>query len=84
MSWRHWDRAAVVHHPASGETHYFNLFSTVGLELLEKDDLSLDELTTKMAVYLDVDQDVDFARQVEALVQKFDELGLIEPCLQPE
>lgn len=74
----------MVHHPASGETHYFNVISTVALEMLEKDDLSLDGLTAKMAVYLDVDQDDNFARQVEALVRKFDELGLIEPCPQPE
>lgn len=80
---RVWDRAAVVHDPASGETHYLNLMSIVALEQLEESDLSLDELASKMSVYLDVERSSEFDNQVAALIERFDQLGLIEPCIEP-
>ena len=84
LHWRRWDRAAVVHHPASGETHYLNLFSMVALEQLADRDQSIAELAANMASYLDVESTDQFDEQVASLVRKFDELGLIEPCPQSE
>ena len=84
LHWRRWDRAAVVHHPASGETHYLNLFSMVALEQLADREQSIAELAANMAAYLDVEPGEHFGQQVDSLVRKFDELGLIEPCPQSE
>lgn len=72
----------MVHDPASGETHYLSLMSVVALEQLEQDNLSLDELASKMSVYLDVERGGDFDQQVAALIERFDQLGLIEPCIE--
>lgn len=56
----------------------------VALEHLEQGDLTLAELTARMAEYLDVEADDLFNGQVSSLVHKFDELGLIEPCQPPQ
>lgn len=82
LSWRKWGRAGVVYHPLSGETHYLNLHSMVALELLEGGAYSADELAAAVAKYLDVPADDTLLGQAAALIDKFDALGLIEPCQQ--
>lgn len=77
---RTWEGESVVFSPLSGETHFLNAFSDEALAALEQDTLSTDELIDRLSVLTPADQAQHLQESVNALVQRFDDIGLIEPC----
>lgn len=77
---RTWEGESVVFSPLSGETHFLNAFSDEALAALEEEALTLDGLVERLRELTPEDQGAKLAESLGALIQRFDDIGLIEPC----
>lgn len=77
---RTWEGESVIFSPLSGETHFLNAFSDEALAALEGDALSHDELVKRLRELTPDDQAAQLSDNLKALIQRFDDIGLIEPC----
>ncbi|MFQ5466610.1 MAG: HPr-rel-A system PqqD family peptide chaperone [Kiloniellaceae bacterium] len=80
LSWRQWDGDYVVFNPASGDTHVLDIATGEVLMRLAAGPASIEEIAECLAAFLQVDKDSDLAEAARDMVQKLDELGLIEPA----
>lgn len=77
---RTWEGESVIFSPLSGETHFLNAFSDEALAALEEEALTLDGLVERLRDLTPEDQAAKLADNLGALIQRFDDIGLIEPC----
>lgn len=77
---RSWGGESVVFSPISGETHFLNAFSDEVLSQLENQALSIQDLTSRLAELTPADQVGALGDNVATLVDRFDNIGLVEPC----
>lgn len=77
---RTWEGESVIFSPLSGETHFLNAFSDEALAALEEEALTLDGLVERLRELTPEDQGAKLAESLGALIQRFDDIGLIEPC----
>jgi PqqD family protein of HPr-rel-A system len=74
--WRCWDDETMVFHPKSGETHCLNSLAASVLRKLGECALTASELMDQLQ---SEGGDAPSVQEIEALLQQFDELGLISP-----
>lgn len=77
---RSWGGESVVFSPISGETHFLNAFSYEVLTQLESQPLTVEDIVDRLAELTAADQAADLPDNVAMIVQRFDHIGLIEPC----
>lgn len=77
---RSWGGESVVFSPISGETHFLNAFSDEVLAQVESQPLTVEEIIDRLAELTAPDQVQDLPGNVAAIVHRFDDIGLIEPC----
>jgi PqqD family protein of HPr-rel-A system len=80
LCWRAWDEEHVVFHPASGDTHLLNAFTAEVLRALEECPASGAELTQLFAPAFEAEDEPALRGQIDNLLARFHELGLIEPA----
>lgn len=78
LLWQTWDNETVVFHTGSGDTHLLNPFTCELLKLLEKNALSLTELTVALVEHETQDENMDMIRHLDATLHELGYLGLIE------
>ncbi len=66
-------------HPPSGDTHVLNPVAAEALKRLERSAASVEGLTQAMAEAVGVEPDGRLEHDMQQLIARFDELGLIEP-----
>lgn len=82
LCWRAWDDEHVVFHPASGDTHLLNAFTAEVLRALEECPATGSELTQLLAPACDAGGEPSLREQIDNLLTRFHELGLIEPVTE--
>jgi len=78
LRWRTWDEAAVVHHEASGSTHFLDPLSAAVLRSLEDGPAVLANVAARAAEHLGIPDDDDVEARVALVLEEFDRLGLAE------
>ena len=68
----------IVFHPDSGETHYLNDFSALVLRCMEDGPVSDCSLCDRLIELLG-DDNPGLESQLDSLLTRFDQLGLVEP-----
>ncbi len=77
--WRSWDADEhVVYHTVSGDTHLLNGVAAAVLRCLQKESVSTEELVGRVSHTLSIEPTLEFKREIERLLDRFDQLGLIE------
>ena len=62
----------------SGDTHLLDEVAREGLDCLVDGPLQVEELAERLAARLQIDPDADLTTYVRLLLQRFDDLGLVE------
>jgi len=80
LQWRGWDDQWVVYHAASGDTHLVDLMGGEVLRALQQAPMDTATVVAQVAASLGVPagQNEALREQVERLLQKLEELGLVE------
>jgi PqqD family protein of HPr-rel-A system len=78
LSIRDWDGDYVVFNPLSGHTHVLDIVAAEALQLLGVAPANEDDIRHRLAAFLEVPNDREFALHVRTIVAHLDELGLIE------
>lgn len=80
LQWRGWDDQWIVYHAASGDTHLLDLLGGEVLRALQQAPLNVAALVEQVAIRLEVpaSEKEELREQVERLLQKLEELGLME------
>jgi PqqD family protein of HPr-rel-A system len=73
-----WDGEYVVYHRPSGKTHFLNVPGVTLLSDILMDTSSLEKSAQSLAHSLGIEADAKFLEHVEALLLRFEELGLTE------
>lgn len=79
LTWRQWDGDYVVYNPVSGDTHILDIVTGEILRGLATGPASEEEIARRMAAFLEVEKDDALNEAALTMVEKLDELGLIEP-----
>jgi PqqD family protein of HPr-rel-A system len=79
LCWRVWGEEHVVFQPASGDTHLLNPFTAEVLRALEECPASAAELTRLFAPAVGPADGPTLGQQIQDLLARFYDLGLIEP-----
>ena len=74
--WRSWDGEVMVYHAGSGSTLCLNTLAARALELLSETALTRAELMNLLQVG---SEGGPGTQEIDALLQQFDDLGLISP-----
>lgn len=80
LKWRHWDSHFVVFNPASGDTHFLNDFAGAILQFLQAGPATIPELLEHLEKSRGTPIEPELTQQIQALIEQFDEFGLIEPA----
>lgn len=68
----------IVFHRDSGETHYLNDFSALVLRCMEGGPITASDLCNRLIELLG-DDNPGLVTQLDSLLTRFDQLGLVEP-----
>lgn len=68
----------MLFHRLTGETHFFNLYTTFALRSLMERPMSTDGLVQHLVDQLGQPNDEDLLAQVEGMLSGFQEMGLVE------
>lgn len=82
LCWRAWDDEHIVFHPASGDTHLLNAFTAEVLHALEECPATGSELAQLLAPACGAEDDAAIREQIDNVLARFHELGLIEPTIE--
>lgn len=77
--WRAWDGEFVLYHCNSGDTHRMNAFSAEVLRALGEQPATSAELLRQLSTRLALEPDETLRANLEALLARFHDFGLIEP-----
>jgi PqqD family protein of HPr-rel-A system len=80
FNWTQCGEEHIVFHPASGETHYLNDLSALTLRFLEDGPSTAAGLHQRISDFLDIDAEMALKQQIDALLVRFDQLGIVEQC----
>ena len=78
FNWTQCGDEHIVFHPASGETHYLNDLSALTLRVLEAEPATTADLSSRIADFLGTDTGKDLEQQLDRLLVRFDQLGVVE------
>ncbi len=78
LVWHDWEDAYIVYQPSSTETHVFNDTTAAALGLLQTANASFAELHTRLAHSLEINPDELHRGDLAFVVNRLEELGLIE------
>lgn len=76
---RHWDGDCVAYNPLSGDTHILDVVAGEVLRMIMERPTAGRVLSSRVAAFLEVPDDANTAASVGRILQRLDELGLIEP-----
>ena len=79
LHWRRWQGDYIVFNPLSGNTHLLDIVAGNLLIAILAGQMATDELTEKISTFLEVEADAKVSAHVVSILEKLDELGLIEP-----
>lgn len=79
LRWRCWDGEYVVFNPLTGDTHLLDVAAGGVLMDIVAGPATTDELVGRAADFLDVDSDPALLAYIKNILQRLDELGLVEP-----
>lgn len=79
LRWRQWRREFVVFDPRSGDTHVLNAVAAEALRILESSQASASELAAAVGRQAEDEGGVDREAMMGRLIERLDELGLVEP-----
>ena len=77
LSWRSWDGDYVVFHAFSGQTHRLDLLSGEVLKVMMDGPVSAEVICTRVAAFLETDNDTHVAQAVTKLISGLEDAGLI-------
>jgi PqqD family protein of HPr-rel-A system len=77
---RCWQGDFVVYNPLSGDTHIFDIVAGTALEAVAAGPTSSAAVCRRVASLLDVPNDEQVAANVDVILARLDDLGLIEPA----
>ncbi len=78
FNWTQCGDEHIVFHPASGETHYLNDLSALTLRFLEAEPATTAGLYSRIADFLGTDTSKELEQQLDYLLARFDQLGVVE------
>ena len=78
LRWRCWDGEYVVFNPLTGDTHLLDVVAGGVLMDILAGPATVNELIGRAAEFLDVESDQALSSHVENILQRLDELGLVE------
>ena len=79
LHWRCWEGEYVVFNPLSGDTHLLDIVAGGVLMDILDGPSTAGELVGRAGAFLDVEGGEALSSYVKDILQKLDELGLIEP-----
>ncbi len=80
LTWNDWDDGCSVFNRATGETHFFDLWTSYLLRLIDSEPTTVESLARRMAQELDQQLDAALRARVFKTVQNFDSMALVELC----
>lgn len=80
LQWRFWQGDYVVFNPLSGNTHLLDIVAGKVLMAVLADQVATDVLSEQISTFLEVEPDAKLLAHVTSVLEKLDELGLIEPA----
>lgn len=80
LKWQTWGDETIVYHCQSGDAHLLNVIAVAALQMLQKTPLTESELTNRIAESLGLESCETLCHNLETLLQRFDELGLVWPA----
>jgi PqqD family protein of HPr-rel-A system len=78
LLWRRWDEEYIVYNTGSGNTHLLDSISGDVLRYLEEHPSNQQKLAAELAGGLDLNKTPEISSQIEELLIRFRDLGLIE------
>ena len=78
LLWRRWDEEYIVYNSGSGHTHLLDGFGAGLLRCLEEHPSNSQQLATEMGEELEPDKTPAVTNIIEALLTRFQDLGLVE------
>lgn len=79
LLWREWEGESVVFNVNSGNTHLLSSTAVGVLRLLEREVLSVGEISDRLISTIGISSDEEVVNNVETLLKNLDHMGLIEP-----
>lgn len=79
LRWRCWDGEYIVFNPLTGDTHLLDVVAGGVLMDIVAGPACTDALIGRAADFLDVDRDRALSSHVTNILERLDELGLVEP-----
>jgi len=83
LRWSSWGSGHILYQSSSGETHYLNETGAAVLHLLGQAPGTVADICRHLGMTGDTAADEALLDRVEALIARFDELGLIVGCDAP-
>lgn len=80
LHWREWEGSALVYQEVSGSTHLLNPLSARVLSSIAAGASAADEIADRVARELDLEPDDSVRSQVDIVLSRLRESGLIEPA----
>ena len=80
LTWCDWDDGCSVFNRATGETHFFDLWTSYLLRLIGSKPMSVESLVIKMARELDQEHNAALQARVAKTLQNFEAMALVELC----
>ena len=78
LRWRSWNGDHVLYHGASGDTHHVSAVAAAAIHQLESGPATVEQLCRHLEQTLGLRADRELVGQLEEMLERFDELGLIE------
>lgn len=78
LAWRHFDGDYLAFNPASGNTHVLDVASGEILKFLSQAAASSEAVGTRLAAFLEVDEDDNLRDARDEMLLNLEELALIE------
>jgi PqqD family protein of HPr-rel-A system len=82
LHWRCWQGDYIVFNPLSGNTHLLDIVAGKLLLAILAGQMATDELTEQVSTFLEVEADTKLLAHVVSILEKLDELGLVEPVVR--
>jgi PqqD family protein of HPr-rel-A system len=76
---RRWPEEFAVFNPLSGHTHFLDPVAGGLVDLLSRSEQSTETLRTRVAEWLELDADAALAANVDAMLARLADEGLVEP-----
>lgn len=80
LQWRDWEDGCSVFNRATGETHFFDLWTSYLLRLIGSEPVPVENLVAKMAGELGQEQSDALQKRVSETLENFESMALVELC----